>query len=147
MPKLLTYIPCEKVVIDSLTNNVSITSMISEIEIKIPHGVPLPSKGTFVPMPWNILSVWEWGEQDTNKTFEAKSVLIAQSGEELLETSITKFKREPHKNFQRNIDQITGFPIWVPGRAELRLMFRIEGSGEFSQQASFPIVVVHGSVH
>lgn len=147
MPKLLTYIPCEKVVIDSLTNNVSITSLISEIEIKIPHGVPLPSKGTFVPMQWNILSVWEWEDQDTNLMFETKSVLISQSGELLLETTLTEFRREQHKRFHRNIDQIVGFPVWVPGRSELRLMFRRGSSGEFSQIASFPIMVLHGSVH
>ena len=147
MPKLLAYIPCENVLIDEFTKNASITAVISEIGIKIPQGFPVPSKGTFIiAMQWNIFSLWEWEEIDSNLEFETKSQLVAQSGEVLFETNITESKKEPHKNFQRNIDRITGFPIWVSGRVELRLMFRVKGSGEFLQRASYPILVIYGNV-
>lgn len=146
MPKLLAYLPCEKVVIEDETKNASVASIISEIQLTIPHGAPQPTKGNYAPMPWNIFCLWEWEQQDANSTFETKSVLVSPSGETLFETSPAEFKRESNKNFHRTIDRITGFPIWTPGRVELRLLFRIKGVGEFSQRASYPILVIHGSL-
>ena len=96
-------------------------------------------------MQWSIVSVWERLDEDHGQRFQAQSVLLSQNGEQLLVTSVTEFSIDRPVNFHRVIDEIRGFPIWAPGRLELRLMLRPKEKGDFQQKASFPILLWHDS--
>ena len=46
MPKLLAYLPCEKVVIEEDSKNISVLSILETVNITLPEGAPAPAPST-----------------------------------------------------------------------------------------------------
>jgi hypothetical protein len=54
MPKLLAYLPCEKVVIEDQSKNVSVLSILETVTVTMPQGAAAPAPNASIRMPWDI---------------------------------------------------------------------------------------------
>lgn len=141
MARVLTFVPCERIVQEQGTNNVSIFSIMEELHMAFPVGIPSPPKGIFAPIPWAIFGLLLAEDGDDGKSFDVQARLIGPSGDVLFETSratIPAFKSRHHHQW---INQ--GFPIWESGPCELEMMLKESTQQQFDKVASFPIQIVH----
>lgn len=87
MPRLLLFAPCEKVIIDGQSNQVTVISLIQDVKIAAPSGasaIEIP-QGSVAPFPWSVLTIWERESGDQNVRYEQSSILRSPTGETLSE--------------------------------------------------------------
>jgi hypothetical protein len=148
MPRLLLFVPCEKLVRDASSNNASIFSVLEEVHVQVPAAVGPPPQGAFAPMSWVCVSLWERDADNAENSFDAKVELLSPSGTLLMESQVLSFAfPTPRHNVAMNF---AGLPIWEPGRCEVRLLLKPSSSSEFTEYQRFPIQIVHepvGVVH
>lgn len=137
MPKLLLFAPCEKILIDQATNGVSLISVLQELHFKVPPGTQL-QPNVSLPIGWTAVSLWQEEPADTGVEFEQKLVLHDAASRQLLE-QVTKFQ------FQRPNHRIVANIMGMPTQSRqltLVLYYRLAGTREWNEVASFPIEVV-----
>ena len=140
MPKLLAYLPCEKVVTEQGSNNVSIISLLETINVIVPPNAPPPPPNSVIPIAWTIFSLWQREEGDTGE-FQCKSVVTSPNGETLLEGSPARWRFENANFRQQIIEKITGFPIWTPGPCQIKMNLKKPGDSDFHEVLSAVIVL------
>jgi hypothetical protein len=144
MPSLLAFFPCERVIIEQETQNVSISTIIQELQLVVAAELLPPPKGTVVPMQWAVFSMWERRDDEPREAFESKLKIVTPSGEDVEIAPASKFDFENFtKRSQRVHAVVKGFPVWEAGTWELVLSTRTFGRGEFIEAARFPIVILH----
>ena len=89
MPKLLAYLPCEKVVIEEESKNISVLSILETVNVTLPKGAPAPAQPSSIGMAWAIFTLWQ-KEKGESGEFESKSTLVSPAGELLAETPVAK---------------------------------------------------------
>ena len=141
MPKLLAYLPCEKVVIEDESKNVSVLSILETVTVTMPEGAPAPAENASIRMPWAIFSLWQ-KEGDESGEFESKSALVSPAGKPLVETPVAQLSFGANTR-QQVVNRITDFPVWTPGACQLKLMVRTARDRDFRQLASVIIVLRH----
>lgn len=144
MLRLVAFLACERVVVDSATNTVSISAIMEELAISVPQALlPVPAESA-APMSWSVFSMWNRDDNDPRTPFETKVELLLPSGRVALE--LPPFEQD-FENFtkrsQRLISQINGFPIGEPGRLRLVLKCKMRGETEFVEVAVYPILLKH----
>jgi len=140
MPRLLAYLPCEKVVTEQGSNNVSIISVMETITIGVPQGSAPPPPQTFVGMNWTIYSLWQKEEGDVGE-FQSQSIFFAPNGERVFEGVATTWRFEPEQHRYQVIDRVGGFPIWAEGPCRLSLLLKTPSDADFREVSSVIIVV------
>jgi hypothetical protein len=141
MPKLLAYLPCEKVVIEDESKNVSVLSILETVTVTMPQGAPAPGEHASIRMPWAIFALWQ-RDRDESGEFESKSALVSPGGELLVETPVAKLSFGANTR-QQVVNRMTGFPIWTPGACQLRLMVKTSRDADFRELANVVIVLRH----
>jgi hypothetical protein len=146
LPKLLAFLPCEKVIIDQ-DNNPSLISVLQEISLNARVAEGLPG-GAFGPLIWHTFTLWGRDNAEALDTqFEESSDLLLPDGQIAVPSrSIFQFEGPSHQS----IHKIMGFPLFrSPGEGELRLFLRQIREGEESEErrqvASFPLRLKHHS--
>ena len=142
MPKLLAFLPCEKVVIEQGTNNVSVDSLIETLSVTVPQGTLTVPEGTVVPMTWATFALFEKETGDSGE-FESRSELYAHSGVRLFQTAIGKWQFKNDAMRHSVIAKINGMPIWVPGICKLKLMLKAPGDTDFKVVQEVAIRIKH----
>ncbi|MFC2052873.1 hypothetical protein ACFLV7_01045 [Chloroflexota bacterium] len=126
---------CSKAVIDRTTNNVSLQTVLEQLEIK---GEPKPDG--LVPMQFDVMSLWS--RSDDNKPCEGfvRLTYVSPSGKALIniEGKINLLNTE---RFRSNIHS-QGIPIGEGGRYKFKVDLQQEGEKEWSQVASIPFTVI-----
>ena len=120
MPKLLAYLPCEKVVVEEQSKNVSVLSILETVTVSLAPGAPAGESGRF----------------------ESKSVLVSPEGEPLAETPVAAIDFETGVR-QQVINRLASFPIWTPGTCQLKLMVKVARDPDFRPLASVLIMLRH----
>jgi len=141
MPKLLAYLPCEKVVVEEESKNISVLSILETVNVTLPQGSPAPAHQASIGMAWAIFTLWQ-KEKGESGEFESKSVLVSPAGELLAETPVAKLAFGTNTR-QQIINRMASFPIWTPGPCQLKLMVRTSRDGEFRELASVIVVLRH----
>jgi hypothetical protein len=141
MPKLLAYLPCEKVVVEDESRNISVLSILETVTVTLPPGAPAPAKKASIGMPWAVFTLWQ-KEKGESGGFESKSVLMSPEGELLAETPVANLDFGASTR-QQVINRMAGFPIWTPGTCQLKLMVRTSRDGAFRELANVLIVLRH----
>lgn len=141
MLKLLLFAPCEKIVEDKSTNNISLISIMQEVTFEVPKEmIPLPAKA-MVPQAWSVFSMWQ-READERPEFETKVSMVSPDGELILETEVAKIDFLNHKVLsQRVVMHISGFPVGYTGQCHVVLKTKQKGDTEYSEAARFPITI------
>ena len=141
MPKLLAYLPCEKVVIEDESKNISVLSILETVNVTLPTGAPPPGPQASIGMAWAIFTLWQ-KEKGESGEFESKSVLVSPSGELLAETPVATLAFGANAR-QQIINRMASFPISTPGPCQLKLMVRTSRNGEFRELANVIVALRH----
>lgn len=141
MPKLLAYLPCEKVVVEDESKNISVLSILETVTVTLAQEAPAPAQKASIGMAWAIFTLWQ-KERGESGEFESKSVLASPAGELLLETPVAKLAFGANMR-QQVINRLPRFPIWTPGTCQLRLMVRTSRDAEFRELANVAIELRH----
>jgi len=141
MPKLLAYLPCEKVVIEDESKNISVLSILETVSVTLPRGGPPPTPQASIGMAWAIFTLWQ-KEKGESGEFESKSVLVSPTGELLAETPVAKLVFGANAR-QQIINRMASFPIWTPGPCQLRLMVRTSRDADFRELANVIVALRH----
>jgi hypothetical protein len=141
MPKLLAYLPCEKVVIEDQSKNVSVLSILETVTVTMPQGAAAPAPNASIRMPWAIFALWQKDKAESGE-FESKSALVSPSGEVLLETPVAKLSFGANAR-QQVVNRMADFPVWTPGACHLRLMVKTARDTDFREPASVIIMLRH----
>lgn len=141
MPKLLAYLPCEKVVIEDESKNVSVLSILETVTVTMPRGAAPPAQNASIRMPWAIFALWQ-KDKDESGEFESKSALVSPAGELLAETPIAKLSFGANSR-QQVVNRMAEFPIWAPGACQLKLMVKTSRDTGFRELANVVIVLRH----
>lgn len=141
MPKLLIFAPCQKVIVgqDSATSLISITE---GFVIDVQESVP---KDAALPMTWSILTLWhKEGESEENRIYEQR-IESELAGAEKKAVDVTQeFVISKEFRNTRNVVEIQGFPIGLPGELVLKLSLREKGQEDWLPIAEFPLEIVYG---
>lgn len=143
MPKLLAFLPCEKVLEDKSTNNISLISIMQDMTVQLPsESLPLP-KNALAPTQWTIFAMWS-REPEEQEAFDVKATLVAPGEETIVETLPTPVTFQDFTvNSQRILMNVIGFPIGVAGKLEILLFTKQQDQSEFVEIARFPMSVTH----
>jgi hypothetical protein len=140
MPKVLLFVPCEKVIVDR-DNTLSLISVLETITINIPRSeqANLP-KGAAVPLRWYALSLWRREPEDEGRRYEQRTRFV-RDGDDLLPVNVQPIPfLVAYKTF-RNVVTLNGFPIVPEGECLIRLAIREAGQGIWREVAEYPIYV------
>lgn len=124
MPKLLLFVPCEKVLIDQ-QGSISIISLLQELKVQVAENGPTPPANAKAAVKWDVLTIWERTDDDFGKTYEQRIALFEPNGEPTEISAIAPIETE--KGSHRNVATIFGFPIGLAGRYALRLWLSENG--------------------
>ncbi len=141
MPKLLAYLPCEKVVVEEQSKNVSVLSILETVTVSLASGAPAPALNASIGMAWAIFTLWQKDPGESGR-FESKSVLVSPEGEPLAETPVATIDFETGVR-QQVINRLASFPIWTPGTCQLKLMVKVARDPDFRPLASVLIMLRH----
>jgi hypothetical protein len=142
MPRLLAFVPCEKVVSEQGSDAKSIINILEGLSVLIPHGAPPPPINSFIGMNWSIYALWEMNSAEENSSFQARSRLLSPSGAELFSGALWDW-RFPVSGKHQTIEKIGGFPIWAPGRCSLVHLLKTPSDNDFIEVARISIVLSH----
>ena len=141
MPKLLAYLPCEKVVIEEESKNISVLSILETVNVTLARGAPVPAQNASIGMAWAIFTLWQ-KERGESGEFESKSVFVSPAGEVLAETPAAKLGFGTNTR-QQIVNRMASFPIWTPGACQLKLMVKTARDGDYRELANVVVMVRH----
>ena len=140
MPKLIIFAACEKVIVDSTDNTISLMTLLGDIQVWVIPGTPVP-KGTEAPMHWAAFALWQRDSDDEGKTYQSRCALISASGDLLVESVAPAF--EMTRVGHNNTHKFSSFPVWESGKCWLKLWLREAEGTQWAEVASYPIGVIH----
>jgi len=141
MPKLLAYLPCEKVVIEEESKNISVLSILETVNVTLARGAPIPAQNASIGMAWAIFTLWQ-KEKGESGEFESKSVLVSPTGEVLAETPAAKLGFGTNTR-QQVVNRMASFPVWTPGPCQLKLMVKTARDGDLRELANVVVTLRH----
>ncbi len=140
MPRLLVFVPCERLLHDPINGEISIVGLVDNMTIVIPPGGTIPERWE-VPFNWIVFSQWMQAEHEQGQMFEQRVELETPSGEIAMDDTAMLFPSGP---FHRHAVRIALLPVSVPGVYQLHLSIRETSSGQaWQRQASYPITIKH----
>ena len=111
MPKLLTFTPCEKVIISQDENKPTLVSIFNEWIGEYTASKPT-EKGALLPVRWSIFTMWQQEEGDESKEYQLTLKIRSPGGDVWIETALGfQLKQSTH----RSTFHINGLPIADPG--------------------------------
>ena len=141
MPKLLAYLPCEKVVIEEDSRNISVLSILETVNVTLARGAPAPAQNASIGMAWAIFTLWQ-KEKGESGEFESKSVLVSPAGEVLAETPAAKLGFATNTR-QQIVNRMASFPAWTPGPCQLKLMVKTARDSDYRELANVIVMLRH----
>lgn len=141
MPRLLVFLPCERVIISQEENTVSLISVLEVINLAVPPELEIKEDSDrAVPFRWYILAVYRMEDGDENKQFEGR-VQLNKEDRTYLDVSLP-FQFQPDKPNMRTTMQIGGFPVMPLGNASLKLSLREVAEGnDWQEIADYPLII------
>ncbi|MEO6727189.1 MAG: hypothetical protein ABIU20_08080 [Blastocatellia bacterium] len=140
MPKLVYFLPCDRVIV-SQEQTISLITLIENVILNIPEEkeAELPDDA-IVPKEWNAISSYRWEPDDLGKEYEQR-VSLTLENDRISTDSIEKIPREDGKFSSRVIIQSQAFPIKPQGEAVLRLAIREVGQENWQVIAEYKIAI------
>jgi hypothetical protein len=139
MPRLLAFVACERVILDT-EGLASLIRVIESVEVTVPKEVELPP-GISAPKEWSTISIWSLDRSETG-LYEQQTEMVTGDGiiamhtePRVLESTIPSVRTGA-----KIVSALYAIPI-VEGRLELRLSYRKVGDPEWMPAATYPIEV------
>ena len=141
MPKLLAYLPCEKVVIEEESKNISVLSILETVNVTLARGAPVPAQDASIGMAWANFTQWQ-KEKGESGEFESKSMFVSPAGEVLAETPAATLGFGTNAR-QQVVNRMASFPVGTPGACQLKLMVKTARESSYRELASVLVMVRH----
>lgn len=142
LPKPLIFAPCEKVIVDRESSNISLITVLSNIHLRLPPSDESEKQSAIKiigAMKWDIVVLWIQEPGDAGRKFEQQCELLGPDGS-VLNKNRTEFV--VNKRTHRVITHVHGFPLSRAGGEHLlKLYLRAEGDTERRVMAEYPIAV------
>lgn len=138
MPKLLAFLPCEKVILDD-TKNASLIIVLQGVGVPIgKEGIP---KNAVAPKEWAVFTLWARpAPEDVGKTFYQFVQLLLPDGTEFTKSHL-EFKMEAGKVHTNRLN-VVGFPVGQAGEITLNMWLE-EHEAKWTEVYSYPLTVSH----
>lgn len=144
MPKLLIFVPCEKVIIAQGDNSASLITVIQDLKFAgvVPaEGIP---EDAAVPARMAIFCQWKMLPEEVGKVFEQRITLGATEEKPVVE-AVNEF--QVADQLQRTIAYVETLPFLKPGQYSMTLFIRRKGETEWPKEiAEYPMKVIHSFV-
>ena len=141
MPRLLTFTPCERVIISADEGGATLLNLVTGFKVG-PGGqatTATEDNPASLPFRWAVFTMWLRLPEDDGKTYEQLVELRGPSGTVLVSQTM---EFVVSKNTHRNTSNVFGFPIVGEGTYELGLSLRVASEGDqFQRIADFPIEI------
>lgn len=140
MPRLLIFAPCEKVLVDEQSQNISLVGILDLVSVFIPPESTIPAD-IILPLQWKIFTLWLHTPGDDGKKFEQRTYLTVPDGTEGAEMIVPfEFSTKKH----RITAPVANFPVAQEGDCFVHVALREVGQDqEWQEIAAFPLTVVH----
>lgn len=140
MPKLLVFLPCERVVIgregDNSASIIAIVQGFTAEGSEIPRAPDGPGAPVVaIPVSWSIFALWDGAPVDGD--LQARTELFSPYGRSLFKLDVA-WRFEEGKRFHRLLSKVPAFPLDGVGEYILKHSLKV-GEGDFIEHASFPI--------
>jgi hypothetical protein len=146
MPKLLTFVPCERVILSQEDNSVSLISILTEVQASLPFPDPttIPENAS-VPLRWYFFSMWWFEPGDEGRKFTQRTTLESENGKILVSGEVA-VEMLPEKKSMRCVVSMPAFPVSRPGTCVARLSIRPTDrtTEQWVEMAWFPVVLTLG---
>jgi hypothetical protein len=143
MAKLLSFLACEKPIIDKgdVPTLVAIMQGVSAALV-LPEGVerpPIP-RDALAPKPWSIFTIWQTEGNEIGKTFHQKNEIVLPDDLPLAQLSgDLKFVARELLNF--NYVNLQGFPVGLEGKVNVVVWLENEAGAVVQAKTNYPILV------
>lgn len=154
MPKLLLFVPCDRVSYDAATSAASLIGVFQGFTVAITkepkhdgstvsiQQIPPGEAIRGLPIKWAAFALWRRVSDDADKEFTQTCELVMPSGQKSVVMKPLDFRMT--KGFQRNTMNVVNFPVHEAGEYNLRLFLKEKGaSGDPVLVAEYPILVTH----
>jgi hypothetical protein len=141
-PRLLIFAPCDKVIIDAQTNNLSLISVFQDLNVELPPQEEVPEgRLPVIVMKWDVVSLWLRDHNDpADKPWDVRFQLFDPSDKALpIRGRATMVFGD--KLTLRSHVTILGFPLSGEGRYTLRLWMQEQGQPEGEPLVQFPMTL------
>lgn len=148
--KLITFLCCEKIIIEQDTSQVSLVSILQAVNVGIANSAELPPVGAIAPFPWAVLTLWHIPKGTTEATHEQFTLLVAEDGQEIIRSGVSRIVPPPPQPStaspyisvnSRIVDRFQAFPIWKQGACTLKVMTRKIGESEWDEAGAYPLEI------
>jgi hypothetical protein len=141
MPRLLAFLPCEKLIVNQEDNTTSLITVLESAQINVPRIPDEAPANIAVPLHWTVYSLWRKEDGDVGKRFEQRVRLILPDGQIRVDNTIGFEIGAIHQNHRVTL-QVGGFPIIAAsGECVLRLSLRESGQADWQDIADYPVYV------
>lgn len=146
MPRLLVALPCERVILEQETNDVSLIAIMQDIAVPVVENQPIPV-GAALPTQWHVFTLWDRSKDDVDDdVFEQRiSLRVPDKNIPVPVETIAPFQFGNYTRIRINIP-ILGFPVYAAGICYLGIELRKLGAEHFASFAEFPLTVIHRQV-
>jgi hypothetical protein len=138
MPKLIFFVPCERVIIDEAEKQVSMISVLEALSVNLGEKIP---EDAAIPLQWMALAFWRREDNEVDKYFEERVEMVSPSGEVYAQDAV---KFQMYKLNHRVRHSFIGIRVGMAGDTLIRLSVReADSEAEWRTVAEFPIHVIH----
>jgi hypothetical protein len=138
MPRLLAFLPCEKVIINQGDNTVTLVSLMQGIAGNASDRDAPYDRELMGRLTWNIFTMWLQEPEHDEREYQQRVTLIDPLGRIRIE-AISSFR------FEKPIHRVAGVvevvPVWPSGRYSMNLQLKLKDDaadwGEYV--ASYPL--------
>ena len=141
MPKLLAFLPCEKVIVEKEYQSPSIITVLQRIIIGQDRSGSSP-QNTIAPIQWVIFTAWTREEGDQGQSFRQKGELLMPDGSPSPISIDLLFTMNHQVNFLTL--HFHAFPVGQTGVLNLRVWIESSSGQVVTPQYSYPIRVERG---
>jgi hypothetical protein len=141
MPKLLFFVPCERVII-SKDGPISLITLLEGINTSFsPEEEANLADDSIVPITWHVVTKWQREDNEEPQHWEQRLQVILPNGR--IPTDVTTAFDLAANSSMRNILEINGFAVRPIGQYSLSLSLRKVGEDDaaWQQIATYPIKV------
>jgi hypothetical protein len=148
MPRLTTFLVCEKVILDK-QDVPTLVAVIGGIKFQVNPAVPgVPSPlppDAIAPQPWAIFTVWHCDPEDVGKTFRQKSELVMPD-QSIFGPMKADLPFVGKANQNNNVVNIVGFPVGVIGIWNVKLWLESADGQVIVPESYLPVRVEQGVI-
>lgn len=143
MIKHIWSVLCQKSVVDSESNNVSLFDVLEQLQIDIASNIPnnvSNSKNIILPIQYELINFWSKTGNGEEKA-DVKIILKDTTGKEV--KKIEKVLTIPEKNRRmREINKIQGLPISGNGNYKFIVSIKNSNDDNYKDVAEIPLEVI-----